>query len=78
MFRLSEKLAHLEDRILSRWGKKIERFFDRCKGKWKLYIPLVLCGWYFYGMFINSVHLGIQSTFNTCPLYTSPSPRDCS
>ncbi|CUP97003.1 Conjugal transfer protein traG [uncultured Flavonifractor sp.] len=65
MFRLSEKLAHLEDRILSRWGKKIERFFDRCKGKWKLYIPLVLCGWYFYGMFINSVHLGIQSTFNT-------------
>lgn len=65
MFRLSEKLARLEDRILSRWGKKIERFFDRRKGKWKLYIPLVLCGWYFYGMFINSVHLGIQSTFNT-------------
>lgn len=64
MFRLSDKLAHLEDRVFSRWGKKLERFFDRRKGKWKLYIPLFLCGWYFYGMFINSVRLGIQSTFN--------------
>jgi len=65
MFRLSEKLARLEDRIGGRWGKKLERFFDRRKGKWKLYIPLFLCGWYFYGMFINSVYLGIRSTFNT-------------
>lgn len=64
MFRLSEKLARLEDRISGRWGKKLERFFDRRKGKWKLYIPLFLCGWYFYGMFINSVQLGIRSTFN--------------
>lgn len=64
MFRLSEKLARLEDRISGRWGKKLERFFDHRKGKWKLYIPLFLCGWYFYGMLINSVHLGIQSTFN--------------
>lgn len=65
MFRLSDKLARLEDRVFSRWGKKLERFFDRRKGKWKLYIPLFLCGWYFYGMFINSIHLGIRSTFNT-------------
>lgn len=65
MFRLSEKLARLEDRIFSRWGKKLERFFDRRRGKWRLYIPLILSGWYFYGMLINSIHLGIRSTFNT-------------
>lgn len=65
MFRLSEKLARLEDRISSRWGKKLERFFDRRKGKWKFYIPLGLFCWYFYGMLINSIHLGTQSTFNT-------------
>ena len=65
MFRLSEKLARLEDRISDRWGKKLDKFFDRHKGKWKFYLPVALCGWYFYGMLINSIHLGIQSTFNT-------------
>lgn len=64
MFRLSDKLARLEDRIAGRWGKKLDRFFDRRKGKWKFYIPLGLFCWYFYGMLINSVHLGIKSTFN--------------
>ena len=64
MYRLSEKLARLEDRISVRWGKKLDKFFDRHKGKWKLYLPMVLCVWYFYGMLINSIHLGIQSTFN--------------
>lgn len=64
MFRLSEKLARLENRISDRWGKKLERFWDRRKGQWKLYLPLVLCGWYFYGMLVNSIHLGIRSTFN--------------
>ena len=42
MFRLSDKLARLEDRISGRWGKKLDRFFDRRKGKWKFYIPLGL------------------------------------
>ena len=64
MFRLSEKLARLEDRISGRWGKKLDKFFDRHKGKWKFYLPVALCVWYFYGMLINSIHLGIQSTFN--------------
>ena len=64
MFRLSEKLARLEDRISGRWGKKMDKFFDRHKGKWKFYLPVALCVWYFYGMLINSIHLGIQSTFN--------------
>lgn len=33
MFRLSDKLARLEDRISGRWGKKLDRFFDRLQGK---------------------------------------------
>lgn len=34
------------------------------KGKrLKAYIPLFFVGWYFYGMFINSIQLGIASTF---------------
>ena len=47
MFRLSDKLARLEDRISGRWGKKLDRFFDRRKGKLKFYIPLGLVCWYF-------------------------------
>ena len=30
----------------------------------KAYIPLFFVGWYFYGMFINSIRLGIASTFH--------------
>ena len=60
MFKLSEQIAKLEDR----WGKKLERLLDRHKGKWKLYIPIGLSAWYFYGMLINSIRLGIRSTFN--------------
>ena len=67
MYRLSEKLAHLENRISARWGKKLDRFLERRKGKWKLYVPLALFCWYFYGMLINSVRLGIESTFGGDP-----------
>ena len=34
MFRLSKKLAKLEDRIAGRWGKKLDRFQSRHKGEW--------------------------------------------
>lgn len=44
--------------------KKLERLLDRHKGKWKLYIPLGLGVWYFYGMLINSIRLGTRATFN--------------
>ena len=54
MFRLSTQIAKLEDR----WGKKTERRLEKYKGKWKLYLPLGLSAWYFYGMFINSIRLG--------------------
>ena len=60
MFKLSEQIAKLEDR----WGKKLERLLDRHKGKWKLYVPIGLSAWYFYGMLINSIRLGTQATFN--------------
>ena len=60
MFKLSEQIAKLEDR----WGKKLERLLDRHKGKWKLYVPISLSAWYFYGMLINSIRLGTQATFN--------------
>ena len=60
MFKLSQQIAKLEDR----WGKKLERLLDRHKGKWKLYVPISLSAWYFYGMLINSIRLGTQATFN--------------
>lgn len=61
MFRLSPLLAKLEDRLEKKTGKWLAR--NRSKLKW--YIPLALGGWYFYGMFINSLHLGISSTFSS-------------
>lgn len=63
MFRLSDKLAKLEDRLAARWGKKIDRIVDRHKGEWKLYLAVGLTAWYFYGMFINSIRLGNASIF---------------
>ena len=59
MFRLSTHIAKLEDR----WGKKLERHLEKYKGKWKLYLPLGLSAWYFYGMFINSIRLGNRAVF---------------
>ncbi len=41
---------------------------DRHRKKFKLYIPLGVVGLYFYGMFINSMRLGTQSTFGSEPV----------
>ena len=60
MFKLSAYIAKLEDR----WGKKLGRLWEKHKGKWKLYLPLGLSAWYFYGMLINSIRLGTRATFN--------------
>ena len=60
MFKLSAYIAKLEDR----WGKKLGRLWEKHKGKWKLYLPLGLSGWCFYGMLINSIRLGTRATFN--------------
>lgn len=60
MFKLSQQIAKLEDC----WGKKLEKLLDRHKGKRKLYVPIGLSAWYFYGMLINSIWLGARATFN--------------
>lgn len=61
MPRLSKLLEKLEDRLSNKWG----RWYARHKAKLPLYIPLGLVGWYFYGMFLNSLRLGTASTFHT-------------
>ena len=61
MPRLSKLLEKLEDRLAERWG----RWYDRHKAKLPFYVPLGLIGWYFYGMFLNSLRLGTAATFHT-------------
>lgn len=60
MCKLSALIARLEDKL----EPKVGRFFRKYKGRLKYYIPLGLCGWYFYGMLINSIRLGTKATFN--------------
>lgn len=62
--RLSKLIEKLEDRVTRRFGKLI----DRHKGKFKFYIPVALIIDYFYGMFINSIHLGIAQTWGAEPV----------
>jgi len=59
--RPSELLAKLEDRIVKRFGKRASRY----KEKLGFYIPAGLICLYFYGMVINSIRLGTESTFGT-------------
>ena len=60
MPKLSQWIEKLESRIERKCGK----WLDRNKGKLWLYILLAVAGLYFYGMFINSIRLGISSTFS--------------
>ena len=61
MPRLSKLLEKLEDRIENRCGS----WYERNKEKLPVYIPLTMLGWYVYGMFVNSLRLGIEWTFHT-------------
>ena len=45
--------------------EKCGPWFERHKAKFPVYIPLGLLGWYFYGMFLNSIRLGTAATFHT-------------
>ena len=45
--------------------EKLGPWFERHKAKFPVYIPLGLLGWYFYGMFLNSIRLGTAATFHT-------------
>ena len=61
MPRLSKLIEKLEDHTESRLGS----WYERHKEKMPVYIPLALGGWYLYGMFLNSLRLGIDATFHT-------------
>ena len=61
MFRLSKLLEKLEDKSEARF----KSWFARNKAKLPMRVPAVIVGWYFYGMFLNSLRLGIASTFHT-------------
>ena len=60
MPRLSKLLEKLEDTVEARWGV----WFQRHKKKLPLYIPVGLVCWYFYGMLLNSMRLGIDAIFH--------------
>ena len=60
MSRLSELKERLRERLDNRFGS----WFDRHRENFSFYIPAGLVGLYFYGMFLNSMRLGIRSTFN--------------
>jgi type IV secretion system protein VirD4 len=61
MPRLSKLIEKLEDRLENKCGS----WYARHKAKLPIYIPLALVGWYFYGMFLNSLRLGTAATFHT-------------
>ena len=60
MPRLSKLLEGLEDRAISRFGG----WYERHKEKFSFYIPAGLILWYVYGLFLNSLKLGIDQTFH--------------
>ena len=57
---LSERIAKLEQRL----NKRRERWKAKHSADWRLYAVLGSMGWYFYGMIVNSVRLGIRQSFD--------------
>ena len=57
---LSERIAKLEQRL----NKRLERWKAKHSADWRLYAVLGGMGWYFYGMIVNSVRLGIRQSFD--------------
>ena len=57
---LSERIAKLEQRL----NKRLERWKAKHSADWRLYAVLGGMGWYFYGMTVNSVRLGIRQSFD--------------
>ena len=60
MPKLSDYIARLESRV----ENKVGRLLSRHRSRIKAYTLLAVVLWYFYGMFINSIRLGISATFN--------------
>jgi type IV secretion system protein VirD4 len=59
MPKLSEHVAKLESYL----GEKISEKFPKLKERKERYIAIVIGTWYLFGMFVNSIRLGIRSTF---------------
>ena len=57
MSRFSELKERLRERLENRFGG----WFERHRENFSFYIPAGLIGLYFYGMFLNSMRLGIRS-----------------
>ena len=57
---LSERIAKLEERL----NKRLERWKAKHSADWRLYAVMGGMGWYFYGMIVNSVRLGIRQSFD--------------
>lgn len=57
---LSERIAKLEQRL----NKRLERWKAKHSADWRPYAVLGGMGWYFYGMIVNSVRLGIRQSFD--------------
>ena len=64
---LSEHIAKLEERC----RKRLERWKAKHNADWRLYAVLGGMGWYFYGMIVNSVRLGIQQSMDANSNVTS-------
>ena len=60
MPRLSKLLEKLEDHL----ENKVGRWYARYKEKFPVYLPTGVIFLYFYGMFLNSIRLGIDQTFH--------------
>lgn len=60
MIPLSERIAKLEQRL----NKRLERWKSKHSADWRLYAVLGGMSWYFYGMIVNSVRLGIRQSFD--------------
>jgi len=58
--RPSKLLEKLEDKLIARFGA----WFTRHSKRFPVYIPLGAAIWYVYGMFLNSLRLGIDFTFH--------------
>ncbi len=54
----SELIAKLEKWVAGKAGDKLK----------KKHIPLIVLGWYFYGMLVNSIRRGIDSVFGSEPV----------
>lgn len=61
MSRPSLRFKRVRETVRNRWGS----WLSRHRRKLPIYIPAGLIGWYFYGMFLNSLRMGIQATFHT-------------